>query len=322
MSYKKEEASRMKSLWAKEFDSGSLLPSGIQLDGIPRNLAPEIRDFALAYFAQYGIAWHIHANHALSSQIACVNMLMPLARRPRLLGELIGAVLGREAPNMLPVEPGPDGQPVYVGFEWIGRADYLNEWSSGKATRGANVTSTDAIVRFEGDQGPETLLIEWKYTETYASATERWQNGNATRRQRYAAKAFAPDGPVRAELDLDVEDFFHEPIYQMLRQTMLAWQMQKHGEDGATRVRVLHVSPRGNTVLHRMTAPKLPTGDAFEVFRSLLVDPDIFMQTTTEALFSSLLASEPDDSDVRAWLTYARERYSFLENEIPETRPA
>ena len=321
MSYKKEEASRMKFLWAKEFDSGSLLPSGIQLDGIAGNLVPEIRDFASAYFAQYGIAWHIHANHALSSQIACLNMLMPLARRPRLLGELIGAALGRDAPVMLPVEPGPDGQPVYVGFEWIGRADYLNEWSSGKATRGANVTSTDAVVRFEGKQGPEALLIEWKYTETYASANERWQSGNAIRRKRYAAKVFAPDGPVRADLGLDVEDFFHEPIYQMLRQTMLAWQMQAHGEDGATRVRVLHVSPHGNTVLHRMTAPKLPKGDAFEVFRSLLVYPDIFIQTTTEARFSALLTSEPDDPDVQAWLTYARERYSFLETGTPEMRP-
>lgn len=321
MSYKTKEASRMKSIWSKEFEAHALLPSGIQLVGIASNLAPEIQDFASAYFKQHGIAWHHHANHALSSQIACVNMLMPLARRPQLLGELVGAALGCDAPAMLPVESGPDGEPVYVGFEWIGRADYLNEWSSGKATRGANVTSTDAVVRFEGDQGPETLLIEWKYTETYTSATERWQNGNATRRQRYAAKAFAPDGPVRADLGLDVEDFFHEPIYQMLRQTMLAWQMQKYGEDGATRVRVLHVSPQGNTALHRMTAPRLPTGDAFEVFRSLLVDPDIFIQTTTEALFFELLASEPDDPDVQAWLTYARERYSFLETGIPETRP-
>ena len=30
------------------------------------NLAPSIRDDAVAYFAEHGIAWHQHANHALS----------------------------------------------------------------------------------------------------------------------------------------------------------------------------------------------------------------------------------------------------------------
>jgi hypothetical protein len=30
------------------------------------NLAPAIRDEALAYFATHDIQWHIHANHALS----------------------------------------------------------------------------------------------------------------------------------------------------------------------------------------------------------------------------------------------------------------
>ena len=32
---------------------------------------------------------------------------------------------------MLEIEKGPNGQSLFVGFEWIGRADYLNE--AGKA---------------------------------------------------------------------------------------------------------------------------------------------------------------------------------------------
>src|SRR4051812_18912693 len=43
------------------------------------NLAPSIRHSVDPYFEQHGIVWHQHANHGLSSQVCCLNFLLPLA---------------------------------------------------------------------------------------------------------------------------------------------------------------------------------------------------------------------------------------------------
>ena len=157
---------------------------------------------------------------------------------------------------MLAVESGPDGQPWFVGFEWIGRADYLNEAGrSGARTRGANATSADAVVRFENEGRIESVLIEWKYTESYGAPIP--PGGNEVRLSRYRDLVFEPSGPIRADLSLAIGDFFWEPLYQLLRQQMLAFQMQSAHEDGAECVRVLHISPSANDASHTVTAPAL-----------------------------------------------------------------
>ena len=274
----------------------------------PLNLAPEIREAAPAYFAANGINWHQHANHALSSQVSCLNFLMPLAVRPGLLARIVGQALDIAPPTMLEVERGPDQSPWFVGFEWIGRADYLNEaGKSGARTRGANATSADAIVRFVHEGRTEALLIEWKYTESYGAPIP--SSGNEVRLTRYKDLAFAPDGPIRSDLGLTVPDFFREPFYQLMRQQMLAFRMQEAREDCAERVRVLHISSAGNQTLHAVTAPGLRRfgDDAFRVFHSLLVRPDNFVSRTTEAVFGQALANA--DANARPWSDYLLERY-------------
>jgi hypothetical protein len=156
------------------------------------NLAPHIRDTADAYFGPpRNIAWHTHANHGLSSQVCCLNFLLPLATNPIILAKVVENALGLAPLKMLPVEDGPDGQPYYVGFEWIGREDYLGEWpADGNAKRGANVTSPDAFVRFEHQGQVQGLLIEWKYTETYGAPLQ--PSGNHERIRRYKNRTFAP----------------------------------------------------------------------------------------------------------------------------------
>lgn len=263
------------------------------------NLVPEIREQAAAYFGPpRNIAWHRHADHGLSSQVACVNFLMPLSTRPELLGEVIGRALGRRGLRMLPVEGGPH----YVAFEWIGARDHLGEWGKGgTATRGANVTSADAMARFEADGRVETLLIEWKYTESYGTAPD--PKKRAERIRRYGGKAFFPDGPFRADFGLAIEDLFWEPVYQMARQQMLAWRMEQAREDGAGRVSVLHVSPRGNRALHRVTPPKLRDrgADVFEIFRGLLTRPEDFTTTSPELAFGPTLTQHRTEPWA-AWL--------------------
>lgn len=242
-------------------------------------LAPSIREKAQQYFSAYSIAWHVHANHALSSQVCCVNFLMPLADQQDRLSALVGRALGIRPPKMIEVENGPDGQPWFVGFEWNGLCDYLNESTNGKPhARGANSTCADAIVRFKGDNGPETLLIEWKYTEKY-SGSKLDEHGNLTRTKRYKDLIGAPNGPIRDDRSVVLQDFFYEPFYQLLRQQMLAYRMEAAQEAGSTRVRVLHISPAGNSALHRVTSPRLRVfgSDAFTVFRSRLMNPDQFV---------------------------------------------
>jgi hypothetical protein len=245
------------------------------------NLAPDIRDLAMQYFAEKGITWHGHANHGLSSQVCCLNFLMPLAHEPGALSRLIGTALDIAPPEMLPMEQDEAGSDWFVAFEWIGERDYLNEaGKSGVRTRGANATSTDAAVRFVADGRTEIALIEWKFTESYGAPIP--PAGNPTRMDRYRDIAFAPAGPIRADLDLDLADFFWEPFYQMLRQQMLATQMERARELGAERVRVLHISPVANIKLHKVTAPALRSfgDDAFAVFGKLLADPTTSRRAT------------------------------------------
>ncbi|MFZ4406907.1 MAG: PGN_0703 family putative restriction endonuclease [Paracraurococcus sp.] len=275
------------------------------------NLAPNIRDLAVAYFTEKRIVWHRHANHALSSQVACLNFLMPLATRPQLLASIIGKAFDMTPPEMLPVENGPDETPWFVGFEWIGRCDYLNEaGKSGARTRGANVTSADAMVRFKAGGRIESVLIEWKYTGRYGAPLP--PKGNAVRAGRYKDLMFAPLGPLVARDTLKVGDFFWEPHYQLLRQQMLAFQMQKAAEDKAERVRLLHISPAANLALHKVTSPALKHhgADAFGVFQGLLTRRDDFTSLSTETVFETALSSAAGGD--LAWADYLTDRYTFL----------
>src|SRR5690348_6519736 len=63
------------------------------------SLLPEVREPALALFAELGIPWHAGvdggpSNHLLSSQVQCVNALGQMVRDPerlvRAFGELVG----------------------------------------------------------------------------------------------------------------------------------------------------------------------------------------------------------------------------------------
>ena len=86
MTFDKSERARQQLSWADEYTEDQLLPTGIQLrsDFALLNVTADVRDHANWYFDKSrAIAWHQHANHALSSQVACINFLMPLAHQTR-----------------------------------------------------------------------------------------------------------------------------------------------------------------------------------------------------------------------------------------------
>lgn len=274
------------------------------------NLAPTIRDAARACFAaEPAISWHQHANHGLSSQVCCLNFLMPLADKPALLARWVGHVLDIEPPEMLPIETGRAGRDWFVAFEWIGDTDHLNEANAkGGRSRGANATAADAAVMFRSAGATHLLLIEWKYTESY-NGHALSEDRRGTRLKRYGDIAFHPRGPIRSDLDLALPDFFHEPFYQLLRQQMLAWHIEHDATSGIDRARVLHISPSGNDALHGVTSPALARfgDDAFAVFAALLADPAAFVSRSTEVAFAPL-ASWPEAD----WYGWLRDRYPSL----------
>ena len=96
-------------------------PAYVSEESWTENLYPAIREEAVAYFADNEIAWHDDANHIRSSQIFCLNFLMPLAHNERYFISALQPALGPIA-GILPIEPGH-----MIAFEWIGEADYLNE---------------------------------------------------------------------------------------------------------------------------------------------------------------------------------------------------
>jgi hypothetical protein len=274
----------------------------------------------LDYFSRHKITWHQHRNHALSSQVCCLNFLAPLAEDRELLSQVIGGALGIDEPEMLEVEEGASGRPWFVGFEWIGRGNHLNEWPKrGAPTRGANVTSADAVVRFRARGRVETILIEWKYTESYGPPIPA--KGNDTRTRRYESLAFSSDqrdevGPIRRDAGVALADFYFEPFYQLLRQQMLANEMERSREDGADVVRVLHLSPAGNIALHKVTSPAFQRfgDDAFAAFGATLARPDRFIGRTTEEVFGPLLRGAAAGSE---WANYLLARYRFLDSAKP-----
>lgn len=273
------------------------------------NLELAIRDMADRLFsAEPAIQWHQHANHGLSSQICCVNFLLPFADKPDLLGRWITHVTGDAVSEVIPIERGRAGQDWFITFEWIGEVDYLNEAKPGaQRKRGANATAADAALLYRTTAGAlNLLLIEWKYTERYGQPLA--PKGNPTRRARYEAIWRAPHGPIRADADVTLDDFFWEPFYQMLRQQMLAWHIE-HGEPTIDRARVLHLSPSGNRALHKVTSPALRSlgDDAFEVFTSLLTDPTDFRSMAIEDAFAPLA-----NWAEAGWHSWLRNRYANL----------
>lgn len=276
-------------------------------------LLPTVRDAARTLFTALGIQWHPYIGHARSSQAACVNFLLPLADQPDLLADWIGGVLGIAPPAMLPVEREEAGEHRFVAFEYTGpdRRDWLGEAEGGVPQRGAHATASDAAVAFVGGDGQrELLLIEWKYTEEYRHHRLS-EDRTGKRLARYADKAFDPNGPIRADLGLTLTDFFHEPFYQLLRQQMLAWQIERAGV--FDRARVLHLSPSGNRALHAVTAPALRViagathTDAFAAYRATLADPTAFVERSIEESFASLT-----DDPRASWMGVLAERYLAL----------
>jgi hypothetical protein len=259
------------------------------------DLLPEARALAVERFERLGIHWHngttvAPSNHLRSSQVQCVNALMPFVDDPASLKTLFESVLPID--KVVPFgDPGaPDD---YVVFEWVGLHDYLHEGNGKPRTRGANATSVDAAIRYRTPSGDiEIGLIEWKYTESYPlTQIDPADPKNVTRRKRYESLW---EAVVRSD-QFELHDFFAEPVYQLFRQQMLAHEMEKAHELHAAKVRVVYAAPGANAALwssiptnklRTLVLPSSgePTTDLRELWDALRLEEDRFMWFDTAAL--------------------------------------
>lgn len=252
-------------------------PYCLPVEYADHNLLPDVRDGAIALFVELGISWHAGigvgpGNHLLSSQAQCVNALYPMIADPGRIKRAFGHQV--DITELLPIEPGR-----FLTFEYIGPDDFFGEGNGQPRTRGARCTSVDAAFRYRTSAGVvELALVEWKYTECYPSKLTPKAGYNKTRDKRYRAAFEAADGSVRADV-VDVEVLFDEPFYQLLRQQLLAQELERSRVADADVVRVLHVLDPGNTAYQNsLVSPELRAlgSTVDEAWSRLLSQPDRF----------------------------------------------
>ena len=251
-----------------------------------------------------------------SSQVACVNFLLPLARIP---GALLSALRALDEDVCSVVNITHDAHTAPVEFEWIGLPRSLE----GGRTRGSQNTSIDALLVAEIKTGRRrAYLLEWKYVERYLSARPEFKGEGAegdTRRSRYAERyraSFSSFNPATAP---DLDDFLYEPFYQIMRQRLLADRMVEEGELGIEEAKVVVVVPEqnwayrtvsdGRTTTSPSLAKRFPRLETVEaVMRATLKNPDVHFDMVAPArLLEAVSRSVPDETT--EWAGYWRDRY-------------
>ena len=305
-------------------------PHLLALGSEKENLFPGIRHDggAIDFFAERRIKWWKNARsgdnsktdgptrNMASSQVACVNFLLPLTGIPGALSSVLRA-LDDDVSSIENIVH--EGQTSPVEFEWIG----LDHSLEGGTTRGAQTTSIDAFLLAETTGGKKrAYLLEWKYVEQYLRAKPDFKGrGNAgdTRRRRYTELFRAPSSSFNTDAVPEFDDFLYEPFYQIMRQRLLADRMVKQRELGVDEAKVVVVVPEDNRAYRivrdcRATtspclAERFPQLNTVKtVMQAALNDPSTqFDLVAPSSLLDSVSRSLPDET--AEWAAYWRDRY-------------
>jgi len=293
------------------------------------NLYPPLRGpgGAVEFFRQRGIPWwkapqtgdegsrEFPTRNLASSQICCVNFLLPLATT----NEAIRSVLTALHPD---VEAVPEityprnGQELasQVEFEWVGLRDTLEGTSA--RNRGALATSADALILADLPAGGRrAYLLEWKYVESYPSDQYLGDGApGATRIGRYSPGFSRPSAIFSQEIPLQA--WLYKPFDQILRLLLLGQKMIDEGELGVTEFVTVVVCPEENIGYRsRITSPvmrsRFPTASTLEeVVHSSLRNPGLFRIASQEDLLSAI--AQRHSSDAQDWLSYHEARYAWV----------
>ena len=302
------------------------MPKGSEEDNLYLGIRGE--GGAIEVFKKRGIPWWKSSRsgddskgdrptrNMASSQVACVNFLLPLAEIP---GALTAALRAIDDDVARVVEIGLGGNTSPVEFEWTGVDGTLE----GKGTRGANATSIDAFLVAETKVGRKrAYLLEWKYAEDYLKTKPDFKgNGPAgnTRRKRYGdiyRAQYSSFDPVAAP---GLDEFMYEPFYQIMRQRLLADRMVHRGELCVDEAKVVVVVPEENRAYRNIaqggktTSPPLvrrfpQLGTVEAVIRASLKEPDSqFGVVAPSQLLAGVVSTFPGETV--EWANYWRERY-------------
>ena len=259
------------------------------------NLFPTLRgeNGAIRYFAERNIKWwqarvsgdasdgKRPTRNMASSQIACVNFLLPLIDIPGALTAVLKAI-DDDVTGVVDIEHEGTSSPVEL--EWIGLGHALE--GPGVKSRGANSTSVDAFMVAETQAGRRAYLMEWKYVEDYWTDDKGQGRQGETRRKRYA-HLYEKSPSFNRKVPFDA--WLFEPFYQILRLRLLADRMVRNRELGVSEAKVVVVVPEGNLAYRRrVTSPWLasefPNLTVSDILRETLVQPDHAYTTVSQAI--------------------------------------
>lgn len=295
MNYRESEREKVIRLRDEFFkDSGGGLYRGTSwpfvLINPEKNLWTQIRKEAIDYFKMNNIVWWPGSNepsgHLLSSQVSCINHLFFLRKDEEAALKILKNI------NADFVEVCPDFENGYIGFEVVSKESYLNEVAKGKPqTRGANCTSVDAMMTGILKNGKKIqLLIEWKYTELYTKSDKSAGSSGLTRGKRYDDLIKDKDSPINCTVN--VANLYYEPFYQIMRQTLLAWQMTKNKENELNTDDWIHldVIPENNLNLrYQVSAPDLIQTGIEEAWKSQLKETQKYNTITPQRLLKPII---------------------------------
>ena len=288
------------------------------------NLFPPLRGErgASSFMRKRGIKWwsssqsgdrsgdNIPTRNLASSQLACVNFMMPLASEPLALVAAL-SLIDDDIVGIASIDDPDSVTNSLVEFEWIG-LDHALE-GPGQRTRGANTTSIDAFVVAETKSGRRAYLIEWKYVEEYRGEYKGDGAEGAKRLGRYnkaylASPFFQDRTPITA--------WFYEPFYQIMRQRLLADRMVSKGELGVQEAKVVVVVPEGNRAYReRITSPtlaaKFPTARTVtDVVQAAISHPDEAFAFVSPSMLAEAVRRQCGN-ETAEWSEYIRGRYRW-----------
>ncbi len=306
MSLRDAEAQRVAAVAERLWD---VRCDGVRLgdDLRARTLEPSVRDSALLFFSDRGIQWWTYRDEPggrptsllRSSQVACVNHLEP-ARLDERLAVALGRAVGLDPAGGVELDGG------FLTYEWIGQRNYLDEPHWGR--RGDRCTSLDAFLGLRVADGRVLgIAIEWKYTERPHVKAEAVSKSGTSRVDIYRPLLRAPDCPIDVSRLDKLEDLFFDPYTQLMRQTLLAWQIAKHGEAGVDDWLHVHVVPAANSQMRKPRAKLAASiNDLATQWRSVLTVPDRYRVITP----TDLLAGITIDDAPRGWREWLSLRYA------------
>lgn len=288
------------------------------------NLYPPLRgeDGAVRFFKDRNIPWWQSGRNGdrskgerptrnmASSQIACVNFLLPLADIPGALAAGIRSI-DSDVSDIAPISH--QGTVSPIEFEWVGLGRPLEEDAA--LTRGANVTSIDAFAVATTNGGRRrAYLLEWKYTEKYQRKDKGQGSQGRTRRQRYAARYSAGSSSFSGVAPM--EELLYEPFYQIMRLRLLADRMVEQKEFGVSEAKLVIVVPEGNWAYReKVTSP--PLARRFPGLKTLEATVRATLRRPNDA-FSGVCPSVLAEAvrrdcggAVSEWAAYQQERYGW-----------